>query len=335
MRLRFRSSPVQFGIAFGETTEPRCEKMSIRFPSCSTTFSILFIAGSSLLAGDWPTDYVVREDSTSPDGHYAVLVQTAEAADAQTSNESAVYLAEVKNHTTLGKIDKVDYFEHQNHSSLAIFWAPDSSYCVIQNDGRYGMDTVMVVEIKDSKLAQIEIDEHIQKSLDHKLKLESYVSPHFRLGNDKKIRVRGTSQNNPKQFEEVKTYYGLFQGTYDLAARKWTVTDAREITEDQSSDLDSAYNDDFTKHIIVVPDGQPVPDDFTGSIYHSEDEKFEALDSELNSVYRAVRLVLPSRFAKIKQEQIAWVKNRDASKSVEEKSKLTEDRVRALQDLLW
>ena len=87
---------------------------------------------------------------------------------------------------------------------------------------------------------------------------------------------------------------------------------------------------------MVVPEGQPVPDDFTGSVYRSEDEKFEAVDAELNAVYQAVRTLLPAnRFAKIKQEQIAWVKNRDTAKSVEEKSKLTVERIRTLQDLLW
>src|SRR5262249_12376863 len=152
---------------------------------------------------------------------------------------------------------------------------------------------------------------------------------------DRKIRVRATSQNNPKQFENVKTYYALFQGTYDLAAKKWTITDARSITEDQSSDLDSAYQDDFLRHIMIVPEGKPVTEDFTGSIFHTEEEKFDALDTQLNAVYGAVRSLLPAnRFAKVKQEQIAWVKNRDA-RPVEEKSKLTQDRISALQDLLW
>jgi len=37
----------------------------------------------------------------------------------------------------------------------------------------------------------------------------------------------------------------------------------------------------------------------------------------------------------VKQEQIAWLKTRDAAQSIEEKSKLIEDRINALQDLLW
>jgi hypothetical protein len=113
------------------------------------------------------------------------------------------------------------------------------------------------------------------------------------------------------------------------------VTDARLITEKQSNDLDGAYQDDLLKQILIVAEGQPVPDDFTGSMFHTDEEEFDALDTQLNQVYQAVHFILPSnRFAKIKQEQIVWVKDRDA-KPVKEKSKLTQERITALQELLW
>jgi hypothetical protein len=314
---------------------------SISVRSLAIAFSMLGLVYAS--GDDWPKDYIVRENSESPDGRYALLVQTADGAEKQNNNESDVYLANTNNHTTLGKVDKVDYFEHQNHRGLEIFWAPDSSFCVIENDGRYGMDSVSALEIKDSKLFQTEIEERIQKSLDGVMKKQAHdsevsgdVSPHFRLGNDRKIRVRATSQNNPKQFDDVKTYYALFQGTYDLASKKWTVTDARMTNSDQDDALQAAFDDSFPTHIIVAPDDKQVPENFIGTVYRSEEEEFDALDTKLNQVYQGVRSLLsPNRFAKIKQEQIAWVKSRDVAKSAEEKSKLTEGRIKALQDLLW
>jgi uncharacterized protein YecT (DUF1311 family) len=64
--------------------------------------------------------------------------------------------------------------------------------------------------------------------------------------------------------------------------------------------------------------------------------KFDALDKIMNDVYQAVRVVTPpDRFAEVKHEQIAWLKSRDGAGSVEEKSKLTESRIRTLQELLW
>jgi len=286
---------------------------------------LLNIAGSKAAAADWPQDYVVHENSESPDGRYAVLVQSQDAAAESNDNESAVYLADVKNHTTLGKIDNVDYFEQQNHRGLEVFWAPDSSYCVVENDGRYGADTISVLEIKDSSFTQTEIGERIQKSLDGAMKkqahseMSGYASPYFRLGTDRKVRVRALSQNNPKQFEEVKTYYALFQGTFDLATKKWTITDARSIKAEQNGALETGYQ-------------RP----FENATYDNEDDRAKSLDEQMNSVYQAAKFILPpARFAKLKQEQIAWLKTRDAAQSIEEKSKLTENRIRALQDLLW
>jgi uncharacterized protein YecT (DUF1311 family) len=277
-------------------------------------------------AGDWPKDYVVQENSESPDGRYAVLVQSQDAAGEQDDNESAAYLADVKNHTALGKIAKVDYFEHQNHRGLEVFWAPDSTYCVVENDGRYGADTISVLEVKDSNFIQTEIGERIQKSLDGVMKKQAhseiggYVSPYFRLGTDRKLRVRALAQNNPKQFEDVKTYYALFQGTFDLGAKKWIVTDARSITEEQSGALDVGYQ-------------KP---DFENTSFANDDDRAKSLDEQMNQVYQAAKFILPpARFAKVKQEQTEWLKNRDAASSIQARCELMEARIKALQDWLW
>jgi hypothetical protein len=69
-------------------------------------------ATKTAAAADWPQNYVVQENSESPDGRYSVLVQSQDAALAEDDNESAVYLADTKAHATLGEIGKVDYFEH-------------------------------------------------------------------------------------------------------------------------------------------------------------------------------------------------------------------------------
>jgi hypothetical protein len=45
-------------------------------------------------------------------------------------------------------------------------------------------------------------------------------------------------------------------------------------------------------------------------VFSSEQEKFDALDKMMNDVYQAVHsFTSPDRFAKVKQEQIAWLKN--------------------------
>ena len=280
-------------------------------------------------AVNWPDGYVVYENTASPDGRYGVLVPTMEAWEQDESLSEANYLADIKNHRVLGKIDKVDYFEHQNHRGLEVFWAPQSSVCVVRNDGRYGADSISVLEINDSSFVQTEIGDRIQKSLDGAMKKQAHapemagdVSPYFRFGTDRKVRVRALSQNNPKQFEDVKTYYALFQGTFDVAAKKWTVTDARSISTEQDDALETAYSD--------------LEQDLEHTIYQNEEDKAESLDKKMNKVYSAAQFILPpARFTTVKREQLEWLKKRNTAPSTEEKCKLMEARIKALQELVW
>jgi uncharacterized protein YecT (DUF1311 family) len=273
--------------------------------------------------------YVEYANTASPDGRYGVLVPTMEAWEQDESLSEANYLADIKNHRVLGKIDKVDYFEHQNHRGLEVFWAPHSSVCVVENDGRYGADSISVLEINDSSFTQTEIGDRIQKSLDGAMKKEAHapemagdVSPYFRFGTDRKVRVRGLSQNNPKQFEDIKTYYALFQGTFDVAAKKWTVIDVRSISAEQDDALVTAYGD--------------LEQDLEHTTFQNEEDKAESLDQNMNKVYRAAQFILPpARFAAIKREQIEWLKKRNAAPSTDEKCKLIEARIKALQELVW
>jgi uncharacterized protein YecT (DUF1311 family) len=288
-----------------------------------------FVVNSRTAAAiDWPDGYVVYENTASPDGLYGVLVPTMEAWEQDESLSQANYLADLKIHRVLGKLDSVDYFEHQNHPSVAAYWAPDSSICVVENDARYGAESISVLQIKDSTFSQTEIGDRIQKSLDNAMKKQAHtemsgdVAPYFRFGTDRKVRVRALSQNNPKQFEDVKTYYALFQGTFDVAAKKWTVTDARSISAEQDDALETAYGDleQYLEH----------------TTFENEESKAESLDQTLNKVYRAAQFILPlARFAAVKKEQIEWLKKRDAAPSIGEKCKLIEARIKALQELLW
>ena len=277
---------------------------------------------------DWPDGYVVYEKAASPDGRYGVLVPTMEAWEKDESLSEADYLADIKNHRVLGKIDKVEYFEHQNHRGLQAFWDSQSSVCIVENHGRYGADSISVLEINDSSFAQTEIGDRIQKSLDGAMKKQAhtemggYVSPYFRFGTDRKVRVRALSQNNPKQFDAVKTYYALFQGTFDVGAKKWSVMDARSISGEQEDALATAYSD--------------LEQDLEHRTFQNEEDKAESLDQAMNKVYRAAQFILPpARFAAVKREQIEWLKKRNAASSTDEKCKLMEARIKALQELVW
>jgi uncharacterized protein YecT (DUF1311 family) len=156
----------------------------------------------------------------------------------------------------------------------------------------------------------------------HDHEMAGDVSPYFRFGTDRKVRVRALSQNNPKQFDDVKTYYALFQGAFDVAAKKWSVMDARSITAEQDDALTTAYSD--------------LEQDLEHTTFQNEEDKAESLDQTMNKVYRAAQFILPAaRFTAVKKEQIEWLKKRNAAPSTEEKCKLMEARIKALQELVW
>ena len=96
------------------------------------------------------------------------------------------------------------------------------------------------------------------------------------------------------------------------------------------------YNEASAVFVVPDVDESKLPENFTGAIVPSEEKRSEALDEDMNEVYKSLRVVLPvARFAKVHEEQVAWLKKRDVAKSVEEKSKSIEERTRTLRDLGW
>jgi hypothetical protein len=224
-------------------------------------------ASRTVAAGDWPQNYIVRNGSESPDGRYAVLVLSKQAAVDQDQTEgNATCLANLQTRQTLLEIRGTDYFDGQNRRDLTLAWSSDSKWCVVTDWGRFGFSSSSILEPKDSTFTQTDIGERIQKSLNSVIQKQSHdhemsgdVTPYFRLGPDRKVCVRALASNNPKQFDDVKTYCALFQGTFDLGSKKWTSTDARSIDSEQSDALESAYQDNLDQHMIVAADPAKAP----------------------------------------------------------------------------
>jgi len=56
----------------------------------------------------------------------------------------------------------------------------------------------------------------------------------------------------------------------------------------------------------------------------------------LNDVYAADRILLPAaRFSRLKDEQREWLKQLVGAPTLTDKSKLMQQRIKVLQDLLW
>jgi hypothetical protein len=271
-------------------------------------------------ADGWPEGYVVAENSTSPDGQFALVIPTSD------TNESADYVANLKTRK-LETIAEAAYTQGQAHSGLHVGWAPDSSFLVMNIDARDGVDVVYILEMKETGMIQTEITKFIQAKLDavvvkishHKAKGCDW-EVFYRATADRQVHVRALGYSNPKSAEGIPNYDAIFDGMYDLKGKRWKRAECRPFNDDQYHMLFTAIS----------------PPHFADQSYLPDDTQAGQLDAQLNEVYEGARFFLPAkRFAQIKAEQIAWLKTRDAAGTVKEKNSLLEARIVALQDLLW
>jgi uncharacterized protein YecT (DUF1311 family) len=315
---------------------------------------VLGLTTFDVTAADWPEHLTLHEESRSPDGHYGIVVTTSSHVDdamtfliPEEGEEFVDYFADLQTHRLLGKIKNFEYVEGENHRHLEVEWAPDSSLCVASDWDRYGFAAAVVLKSKGDSFSQVEIGQHIKKSIDGVIKRQSHdvtaeVYAEFYIESGPRIRVYATASNNPKQLEDVKTYYALFQGTFDAHSRKWIASSARALTAKENELLEHASENYFDEYLVVSPEAfkdlpaaeEPMLSDGK-MLFRSDETKFKYLDEHMNDVYKATHLLLlPAEFAKVKQDQIAWLKKRDASNSAAEKYELTEERIEALQQLV-
>jgi len=282
----------------------------------------------------WPKGYVVYEGSESDDGRYGIAVPESDDVEKEKSGAGGEdywyvnYLADLKSHKLLGKIDRSDYFAGQNHAGLKTLWSNDSSWCLIQYDERFGFSSIAILELKEAKVIQTDISERIRKALATVIKPKGDgddesggdAMPYYQLDGGKAL-LRVVSTTDPKEMDTKHARYGFFQGTYDVHSKKWLNTNARRLSYEDYENSVTALGDDI--------------DQVVANLDFKEQDKLQLLDEKMNQVYGFVRTILPpARFATVKKEQIEWLKKRDAA-SLEEKSKLTQERVKTLQELLW
>jgi Lysozyme inhibitor LprI len=284
----------------------------------------LLLVSAAATAGDWPKGYVVHENSESPDHKFGLVVpagfESEDADEGSEASDDANYLANLETHALLGKIAGANHVENQRHGNLNVIWSADSKTCVVNQEARFGFITISVLQLKGTGFQQTDLGRHIEKALVAAAGDEGTGNAWLRFAPNNKLLVRALYYTgNPKGMivgeldgRDKNRKIARFAGTFDLISKKWSASEAHKTNH-----WDALY---------VIYD-EPNP---------SEDKTPERLDEDMNEVYESLRSVLPSgRFAKVHQEQVAWLKERDAAKSVEEKSKLTEERTRTLRAVVW
>ena len=297
---------------------------------CALGWFVTLSVTKAVPAAEWPDGYVVYEKTESPDERYGILVPSIDAWEKDETLEETNYFADLKEHRLVGKIRGADYFEHQNHRGLQVQWAPDSTWCVVEYDERFGFGIISILEPKGSSFVQTDIGKRIDESLKAAVIKKSHdreagtgdATTYFRFGPHHNLLVRAASTTDPKQLNPKSSHYALFRGTFDPHSKKWLAAEARAITSDEYSAAEEAFSD--------------IESELTATTFVKEEDKLESVDEKMNAVYGTVRVLLPpAHFAAVRKEQVEWLKKRDATSSINEKCKLIEARIKSLQELLW
>jgi len=291
-----------------------------------------FVACGSAAAIDWPKTYVVAEGTTSPDGKYALIVQSYEAG--RDDEERAVFLANIPEHKVIGEVKGVDYFERMNSRSLSARWLNDSSAClVLEAHWLYGVYGVHLVERSGQSIQQADLMKRIVAINP----TDGWVAFYFRFQPGPKVAVRATVP--ARQLEETKSS-AMFRGTFDIPSKRWGAVNVRRVTFKEHEAIESALAEDPEKYTVASSKEEAAAQYAAAraneQAYPSEEKRFKALDELLNNVYAADRILLPAaRFSRLKDEQREWLKQLVAAPTLTDKSKLMQQRIKVLQDLLW
>ena len=291
-----------------------------------------FVACGSAVAIDWPKTYVVAEDTMSPDGKYALIVQSTDAGLADEGR--AVFLTNIPEHKVIGEIKDVDYFERMNSRHLSAQWLGDSSAClVLESHWLFGVDGVHFVERSGQSIQQTDLTKRIVAINPS----DARVTFYFRFQPGPRVMVRATVP--ARQLQETNSS-AMFRGTFDIPSKSWRAVNVRRVTFREHEAIESALAADPKEYTVASRKaGELAADDIARGneqVYSSEEKRFKALDELLNDVYAANRIFLPAaRFSKLKDEQREWLKQLVAAPTLTDKSKLMQQRINVLQDLLW
>jgi hypothetical protein len=291
---------------------------------------------------EWPgPDVVIAQETISPNGRYAIVVPTAETA-LDKGETTANQLADVTAHRLLGKIPETDYWAHKNNCALTTWWAPDSSWCAVAYFNRLGFDECVVIDIAGDSFRAIEIGKQIHGALEAAIRKQlRHPLPdrgeglRVRPRPDRTLLVRALATTNPKGVPGDETHDAFLSGSYDLATNKWTKLNTRPL--DPKLNMMAACDSTEGELVRLTPDrNAPWPSDFYGEFAANEAERAKVLDRLLNETYAAVRIfVPPARFAKIKEDQKAWLATWVEQKSQQEKNTMTNARIHQLRAILW
>lgn len=280
--------------------------------------------GTAHAVEKWPAGSAVDPESKSPDGRYGVLLpkkgdpDTIEAATVKNT------LVDLRSHRRIAVIDGAHYMPGQIHNELHATWAPDSSWCAVVYDARWGFENITLVEPHGAKCTQTDLGGHIQKVLTDEInrqaseKTDCYGTVHFRPGPGGTVLVRAYAEAHPRKLDDEDDFRAVFQGTFDRANGRWAYAEALKIQHTEPFEI--AYTSALDETLTFTKD----------------EDRLNWFNGQLKLLLEAVQTVLPKdRFAAMEEQQAAWSKQLEAVGSAGEKCQRIAARIRELRDLMW
>lgn len=114
-----------------------------------------------------PQGYVLAEDSTSPDGRYAVSVPLIQAVLDDVVKDPVNNLVEVATGKTIAKLVGAPAATKMPHGGIMPSrWSPDGSLLLWHVDGKWFPDALTLVKLEDGKVAwQVDLLAQSQKAI--------------------------------------------------------------------------------------------------------------------------------------------------------------------------
>ena len=288
-----------------------------------TTCSMGFVT-----AADWPERLTLHEESRSPDGHYGIVVTTSSHVDdgnttllPEEGEEFVDYFADLQTHRLLGKIKGFEYVEHENHAHLSAQWTPDSKLCVATYWERYGFASVVVLQPKGDSFTQTDIGRHIRKAIDAMIKKQSRdvdadVYPQFYIEPGPKFAFTPRPATIPNSSKTPRPIMPCFRASSIPYQKNGRRPPRQRLPRKRMSFCKARPRllavSRLTLSRQILSKSTPMQEPFAyeeKSFFRSDESKFKYLDERMNDVYKAVHFLLsPAQFQKVKQEQIAWLK---------------------------
>ncbi len=182
------------------------------------------------------SDYLIAANTLSPDKKIAVIYPTAHLYEDESAKDYLVQLQPFQILTAL-KTESPE-FQNKNHGGMSASWSEDGTAVLVTLESKWGPGDVFLYELHEGKLTRS--TELLQKV--HDLLLPDYKkamgaryndtydfifetedeTPVCQFSGARQVQIRASATTDPKESPGTTAWEGAFEGTWDIAAGKFT-----------------------------------------------------------------------------------------------------------------